>query len=562
MSMSSEENKSSAIRFGEREVGDSDNRPTRTAAAARHAQFELGDYNDSARDEESDETADVYGSVPSDKRDMMRMGKEQELRRVFRQVSLLSFTAILMATWEFVLMACTQGLVDGGRAGLFWSYIWVMIGYGFIIASLAEMSSMAPTCGGQYHWVSEFAPPSCQKFLSYITGWVSTLSWQAGNASGGFICGTLIQSLIIIKNPDYAAPGWQGTLLVFPVMLVCVVFNIWLNHWLPSMQNAVMVLHVAGFLAIMVIFWVLSPHVPAREVFLDFQNDGGWQTMGLALMIGQISAVGFLGASDAAAHMSEEVKDAGLSVPRAMWWTYIVNGLLGLIMLVSFLFAMPSVEDAINDVTGYPMMYAFQQAMPMNGTIVLTVLMMVLLMAGNISYQASTARQTYAFARDRGFPGSRWLGYVNPKLMIPVNAVIFSAVFTIILSLINIGSSAAFNAIISLGAVAQMGTYAISITCVLYRRLTAPHLLPKARWSLGRWGVVINIVGLLFAWEVFFWCFWPNAQPVTVDNFNWAPVMFVAVVVGALITYYFQGRRVYTGPVAIVQGRQEESLAG
>lgn len=40
--------------------------------------------------------------------------------------------------------------------------------------------------------------------------------------------------------------------------------------------------------------------------------------MGLALMIGQISAVGFLGASDAAAHMSEEVKDAGLSVPRAM----------------------------------------------------------------------------------------------------------------------------------------------------------------------------------------------------------------------------------------------------
>jgi choline transport protein len=104
-----------------------------------------------------------------------------------------------------------------------------------------------------------------------------------------------------------------------------------------------------------------------------------------------------------------------------------VNGLLGLVMLVSFLFAMPSVDDAINDPTGYPMMYAFQQAMPMTGTIVLAVLMMVLLMAGNISYQASTARQTYAFARDRGFPGSRWLGYVNPKLMIPVNAVLFSA---------------------------------------------------------------------------------------------------------------------------------------
>ena len=80
MSLSSDDNKTSAIRFGEREIGDSDHRPTRTAAAARPAQFELGDYNDSPRDEEMDGMDDVYGSVPSDKRDMMRMGKEQELR--------------------------------------------------------------------------------------------------------------------------------------------------------------------------------------------------------------------------------------------------------------------------------------------------------------------------------------------------------------------------------------------------------------------------------------------------------------------------------------------------
>lgn len=28
----------------------------------------------------------------------------------------------------------------------------------------------APISGGQYHWVSEFAPPRYQKFLSYMTG--------------------------------------------------------------------------------------------------------------------------------------------------------------------------------------------------------------------------------------------------------------------------------------------------------------------------------------------------------------------------------------------------------
>ena len=46
------------------------------------------------------------------------------------------------------------------------TWIFVMA----MIASLAEMASMAPTAGGQYHWVSEFAPASFQKPLSYIVG--------------------------------------------------------------------------------------------------------------------------------------------------------------------------------------------------------------------------------------------------------------------------------------------------------------------------------------------------------------------------------------------------------
>ena len=52
-----------------------------------------------------------------------------------------------------------------------WMYVVTLVGITFPILSMAEMASMAPTSGGQYHWVSEFAPRSAQKFLSYITGW-------------------------------------------------------------------------------------------------------------------------------------------------------------------------------------------------------------------------------------------------------------------------------------------------------------------------------------------------------------------------------------------------------
>ena len=116
----------------------------------------------------------------SDAKDMVRMGKVQELRRNYRPLSALAFTIIIQGTWEVLLTATTQGLVDGGPAGLIWSYVWTFIGFTFIVASLAEMASMAPTAGGQYHWVSEFSPPSVQKPFSFFIGWMSTLSWQAG----------------------------------------------------------------------------------------------------------------------------------------------------------------------------------------------------------------------------------------------------------------------------------------------------------------------------------------------------------------------------------------------
>jgi choline transport protein len=47
-------------------------------------------------------------------------------------------------------------------SGLFWSLCWAYTGQFFIVLSLAEMAAMAPTAGGQYHWVSEFAPREYQ----------------------------------------------------------------------------------------------------------------------------------------------------------------------------------------------------------------------------------------------------------------------------------------------------------------------------------------------------------------------------------------------------------------
>lgn len=210
---------------------------------------------------------------------------------------------------------------------------------------------------------------------------------------------------------------------------------------------------------------------------------------------------------------------------------------------------MPSVEDAISDPSGYPFLYVFKTAMSLSGVNTLTIIILLIVSAANINFGASTARQTFAFARDNGLPFSRWLSRVHTSKAIPANAVLTTCVITVLLSLINIGSLVAFNAIISLQIVSLMFTYACSLSCVLYRRLYHPELLPVARWSLGRWGPGVNMVGLAYVVFAFFWCFWPNETPVDAETFNWSVVMFVGVFILAVVMYFVEGRRVYVGPV-------------
>lgn len=511
--------------------------------------------NSSFADDDGEEYHDsLKGYTRADRADMSRMGKQQELRRNYRPLSALAFTVILQGCWEVLLTATYQGLVDGGPAGLIWSFVWTWFGFSTVMLSLAEMSSMAPTAGGQYHWVSEFSPPSVQKPFSYFIGWMSTLSWQAGTASGPFLVGTLIQSSAVVMYPDYSPTNWQGTLMVIAVTFLVWVLNIWGARIMPVFQNIMLVVHIFGFLAIIIVFWVLSPRASAEVTFTEFKNAGGWSSTGLTLMVGQISAIYACICSDSAAHMAEEIKDAGRTVPRAMIGAYLMNGLLGIVFLISYMFMITDLDAALNDVTGYPHMWVFSQAVSPGGVVALNAIPTILIFAGTLSFNLSTSRQTWAFARDRGLPFSDWIGHVNPKLQVPANAVTVTAIITVALSFINIGSDVAFNAIISLNVVALMITYVFSIGAVLWRRIKHPETLPNCRWSLGRWGIPVNVGGVLYALHAFFWSFWPEGTPVALESFNWSVVMFVGVFVLSLVDYLVRGRKAYKGPVVLTDG--------
>lgn len=86
----------------------------------------------------------------ADARDMLRLGRSQELRRSFRSFSILGLAMTTMSTWVAMLMTSLFSLINGGRAGTIWLYLATWLCTFTLAASLAELASMAPTSGGQY----------------------------------------------------------------------------------------------------------------------------------------------------------------------------------------------------------------------------------------------------------------------------------------------------------------------------------------------------------------------------------------------------------------------------
>ena len=69
------------------------------------------------KEDSSEDQNDILRATRSTYEDvagMQRMGKDQQLVRSFRLLSMISFTGIATAAWEIGLFQLTPGLVDGG----------------------------------------------------------------------------------------------------------------------------------------------------------------------------------------------------------------------------------------------------------------------------------------------------------------------------------------------------------------------------------------------------------------------------------------------------------------
>ncbi|KAF2848729.1 GABA permease-like protein [Plenodomus tracheiphilus IPT5] len=520
----------------------------------------------------------VFPAQNGDARDDLvfaKLGKKAVLKRRFGFLSLLGYSCTVLITWEASL--------GGGPAGVIYSYVIVWIGPISTFAVLSELVSLAPTSGDQYHWVSMLAPKRSRKMLSYISGWLTLCGWLAAYGSGSFLTGGQIQSLILLCNPEtYVPQDWHILLLYWAVIAFSVFINVAAGWLLPRFEGGLLILHLVGFFAILIPILVLGPQGDAKEIFTTFANQGGWSSQGLSFCIGIMGSVFSFAGGDGPIHPSEEIRNAQVVVPRSLMAGVLINGSMGLVMIITVLLRMGDLEAVLEESPAFPFVAIFHYSVQSRaGAAVMVSIIVVMVIACGVALSASVSRVCWAFARDRGLPGWRTLSEVSDRTSIPVNAVIFTSVAACLLDVINLGSIAAFNGIISVAIAGLYASDLLTASLLLYRRCTRAIVtsdeafdlnsqpstnngMVRASWGpwgiSGAWGIANNAFSCMYLSFVFFFSFWPSFATVTVADMNWSILVTGAIAIFSAIYHLVWAKRTYNGPVIDIDALKAQEV--
>lgn len=446
-------------------------------------------------------------------------------------------------------------LYNGGPQTFAWSIVIVYFGALAQAASIAEMASTLPIAGAQYHWTYHLAPSRIKLFVTFMQGWMTWLGWISLLAGIANITAIILQQLAILNHPGYVPETWHVTMIIIGLIVVqgLINSNSWSFALVPWLELVAGILHVCLFVLFLVVLVVMGPRNNGRFIFTEFSVSSGWTNDYVAWNLGMLTCAWSFTGFDDSIHMAEETKKAKQAVPRATFWSIAVNGILAYAMVLAILSSMGSIDDVLS--SGFPIATILLQV---TGSVTATTAMVVGLFIISfcvcIASVASVSRLTWAWARDGGLP--RWFALVDRKQMVPIRAIWLALTLVILLSLLNIGSTAAFGAITALSSMGLYFSYATAISSMLYARWEDSHggdRLELGEWNLGRWGVHINSFALVYSLYIMIFLPFPSTLPVTGQNMNYCGPIFAFVFVFALALWFGRARKHWKGPnVAII----------
>lgn len=293
---------------------------------------------------------------------------------------------------------------------------------------------------------------------------------------------------------SYNPHRWHQFLIYIGYNLFAFFVNAVLSKALPIIDKAAFIWSISGFAIICItVLACASPNYESGNfVFRQFINQTGWPD-GLAWLLGLLQGGLGLTGFDAVAHMIEEIPEPSVVGPKIMISCVGIGLGTGFVFLTVLLFVLKDVNSVISSPAGPVLQIFYDATNNRAGSICLLMFPLICLLFAACAIMTTSSRMTYAFARDGGLPFSRVFAKVNTRLDVPLNALYLTVVLVIIFGCIFLGSSSAFNAIVSASVVALGITYATppAINCLRGRKM-----LPETRYFVlpGPMGWICNIV--------------------------------------------------------------------
>ncbi|KAG7087785.1 hypothetical protein E1B28_013726 [Marasmius oreades] len=479
---------------------------------------------------------------------LLQLGYQQQMTRRRNLWETLFMSLAILAIPFGLSTTIFTGLVAGGPATIFWGFVLVACLMLPIGASLAEISAKYPTSAGAYYWSFRLASPRSRVLLSWINGWLHVAGCWTVSLSVTFGTTQLLIAGINTFHSEWVATTWQTYLMLVGVTFVFTGIGIVFNSLLPKIDVLSAYWTLFGTIVTMICLSVKAGAGRRSAAFafgfFDASNSG-W-TPGWSFFIGLLPPAFAYSAICLIASMAEEVHNPTVDLPRAIFWQIPIGLVNGIVFLLPIMFTLPDISTLLTVPGGQPIgvIYTMVMGSKAGGFGIWIILFGIGVFCG-ISILCVASRATWAFARDKAIPFHQTFSYIPPGIDVPLNAYALSTLIQLLLGLIYLGSSTAFNAFVGVAVMCLGASYALPIAISL---ANGRKDVKDSPYPLGRWGVVLNVIAVAWvAFEIVLFSM-PPVIPVTIVTMNYASVVFVGFGVISAGWYMISGRYHYTGP--------------